>query len=232
MPKILSTDEGFLRRMFFFFAEIVPTNKTVIVDYLKLKNYIGMMKCFFRNHCRNHLLWIDKYWCCWHWFNRKRNLCNNKKGRETYHSWTPADWFKISKYVAENGNTAAVRKFKAEFLRLNESTVCEFKKKYNTKIANAAKEKRKVSKLILKYSSQIDRPLLLGHFDSRVQTYIKQLSNRGSVANRAIANTTAQALLIQYPKLVGEIDVCSFFWAQRFLFRRMGFKERWKTSSA
>ena len=64
-----------------------------------------------------------------------------------------------------------------------------------------------------------------------VQTYIIQLSNRGGVVNRAIANATAQALLIRYSYLVGEIDVSSSSWAQS-LFRRMGFKKRRKTSSA
>ena len=64
-----------------------------------------------------------------------------------------------------------------------------------------------------------------------VQTYIKQLSNRGGVVNRAIANATAQVLLIRHPNLVGEINVCSSFWAQS-LFRRMGFKTRRKLLSA
>ena len=50
-----------------------------------------------------------------------------KKERDTYQKWTPNDPFKIGKYAAENGNSAAVRKFKGEFPRLNESTVREFK---------------------------------------------------------------------------------------------------------
>jgi len=64
-----------------------------------------------------------------------------------------------------------------------------------------------------------------------VQTYIKQLSNRGGVVNRTIANATAQALLTRYPNIVGEIDISSSSWAQS-LFRRMGYKKRRKTSSA
>ena len=137
--------------------------------------------------------------------------------------------FKIGKYAAENGNAETVRKFKAEFPRLNQSTVREFKKRYNTEIANAAKEKREVTKLIPKSSSQTGQPLLLGDLDSMIQTYIKQLSNRGGVVNRAIANATAQALLTRYPNIVGETDVSSASWAQS-LFRRMGFKKRRKTS--
>ena len=107
----------------------------------------------------------------------------------------------------------------------------EFKKKYNTEIANAAKKKREVANIIPRYSSRTGRPLLLGELDNMVQTYIIQLSNRGGVVNRAIANATAQALLTRYSYLIGEIDVSSSPWAQS-LFRRMGFKKRRKTSSA
>lgn len=147
-----------------------------------------------------------------------------------YQKWTPADRFKIGEYAAENGNIGAVRKFKAEFPRLNESTVRDFKKRYTPELANAAKEKREVKKSILRYSSKTGRPLILGDLDSMVQTYIKQLSNRGGVVNRAIANATALALLSRYPNVVGEIDVSSSSWAQS-LFRRMGYKKRRKTSS-
>ena len=107
----------------------------------------------------------------------------------------------------------------------------EFKKKHNTEIANTAKEKREVANVIQKYSSHTGRPLLLGELDSMVQTYIKQLSNRGGVVNRAIANATGQASLSRYPNLVGEINVSSSSWAQS-LFRRMSFKKHRKTSSA
>lgn len=62
-------------------------------------------------------------------------------------------WSIYDIYGAENGNTAAVHKFKAEFPRFNESTVHEFNKEYNIEIANAAKEKWEMSKLIPKYSS-------------------------------------------------------------------------------
>ena len=109
-----------------------------------------------------------------------------KRERQTYQEWTPSDRFKIGKYAAVNGNIASVCKCQAEFPHLNESTVREFKKKYNTEIANAVKEKREVANVNPKYSSQTGRPLLLGELDSMVQTYIKQLSNHGATVNRAI----------------------------------------------
>ena len=57
---------------------------------------------------------------------------------------------------------ASVRKFRAEFPCLNESTVRQFKKKYTFEIENAAKEKREVNKSIPRYSSDTGSPLLLG----------------------------------------------------------------------
>ena len=107
----------------------------------------------------------------------------------------------------------------------------EFKKKHKTEIGNTAKEKREVANVIPKYSSHTGRPLILGELDSMVQTYIKQLSNRGGVVNRAIANATAQARLRRCLNLVGEIEVSSSSCAQS-LFRRMSFKKHRKTSSA
>ena len=82
-----------------------------------------------------------------------------------------------------------------------------------------------VSKLIRMYPYQTGRSVLLGDIHSMVQKYIKQLNNRRSVINKAAANATAHGLLIRYPNLVGEIDVCPSFWAQSLL-PRMDFKKR------
>ena len=50
------------------------------------------------------------------------------------------DCFKIGKYAIENGSAAAVRKFKSNFPKLNESTVRDFKK--NTKKSRRFHRKR------------------------------------------------------------------------------------------
>ena len=102
--------------------------------------------------------------------------------------------------AAENGNAATFCKFKAEFPRLNESTVREFKKRYKLRLQTLRGE---VTKLVPRYSFQTGRPLLLQDLDGIVQTFIKQLSNRGGVVNRAIANATAEALLTRYSNIVG-----------------------------
>lgn len=46
-----------------------------------------------------------------------------------YHKWTEKDRYDIGKYCAENGNVAALRKFKNEFRDLEKSTVRTFKKR-------------------------------------------------------------------------------------------------------
>ena len=63
-----------------------------------------------------------------------------------------------------------------------------------------------------------------------VQTYIRALSNRGTVISRSVATATAKALIMKYPDAVGDIDIESSYWAQS-LFRRMNFCRRRKTSS-
>lgn len=57
---------------------------------------------------------------------KKKISVTIRKGREAYHRCTPTDRFKI-------------RRYGAAFPRFNESTVCEFKKKFNIEIANTAK---------------------------------------------------------------------------------------------
>ena len=99
---------------------------------------------------------------------------------------------------------------------------------------NYEKQKRKAvnrqTKSLQKYQSQTGRPLLLGDFDSMVQSYIVSMSNRGAVISRSIANSAAKALMKKHPGIIGNIDVDSSSWAQS-LFRRMGYSRRRHTSA-
>ena len=98
------------------------------------------------------------------------------------------------------------------------------------KVREAKKEGREPSKSLQKYQSQTGRPLLLGDFDSMVQSYIVSMSNRGAVISRSIANSAAKALMKKLPGIIGNIDVDSSSWAQS-LFRRMGYSRRRHTSA-
>ena len=48
-----------------------------------------------------------------------------------YQAYSNSDRFKIGKYSLLHGSRRAARKFKAQFARLNESTVRSFVAKYN-----------------------------------------------------------------------------------------------------
>ena len=154
-------------------------------------------------------MWINNYWCCSNWFNRKGNLCNNIKGKGGWSLRDTSWWIKIHKYAMDNRNTAAVYKFKARFPRLNESTGREFKKK--------KKRTEKCRNWSQSIYSGTGRPLLQDDLDSMVQTCIKQLSNRGVVVNRATPNTTAQALLITNLGLLVK-SMCAFLSGLRAYF--------------
>ena len=153
-----------------------------------------------------------------------------KKRNSSYTKWSEKDRYLIGKYAAENGVAAAVRKFKRQFQTLNESTVRSFRKKAEEEIKQASKERREPKKALSKYSSPTGRPLLLGEFDSMVQSYLVAQSNRGCVINSSVANATATALMKRNPGVIGNIDLESSHWSQS-LFRRMGFVKRRKTSS-
>ena len=49
----------------------------------------------------------------------------------------------MGKYASENGTSAAVRKFRPDFPKINESTIRQFKKKYEEEL-KLAKQKREV----------------------------------------------------------------------------------------
>ena len=49
----------------------------------------------------------------------------------------------MGKYASENGTSAAVRKFRPDFPKINESTIREFKKKYEEEL-KLAKQNREV----------------------------------------------------------------------------------------
>lgn len=154
----------------------------------------------------------------------------SSRRKSQYQKWSPKDRYSIGKYASENGNAAAMRKYKPDYPNLNESTIRTFKAKYQEELKNAEKEKREPNKAIEKYSRKTGRPLLLGELDSMVQSYLTAQSKKGCVINVSIANATARALINRYPNSVGNIDIESSSWA-RSIFRRMGFVRRRKTSS-
>ena len=60
-----------------------------------------------------------------------------KRKRKAYMAFTDKQRAKIGPFVAENGNAAALKKFRSDTPDLGESTVCPFKRKYVDALKNA-----------------------------------------------------------------------------------------------
>ena len=150
-----------------------------------------------------------------------------KKKRSNYIKWTDKERYEIGKYASQNGVAAAVRHYKNKYDKLNESTVRGFKSRVEEDLKKATKNKVQPSNLIA--TEPRGRPPMLGEIDEKVQTYIHHLSKRGGLISRAIAVSTAKALIQRDPNYCNNLEITES-WAQS-LFRRMGFVRRIKTSS-
>ena len=97
----------------------------------------------------------------------------------------------MGKYAAENGNAAALRKFRSELPNLGESTVRFFKKRYldelristGTAISTIPSRKR-------------GRPLTLGDIDEEVQKFIRALRKAGTPINTAVVLAAAEGIVV------------------------------------
>ena len=67
------------------------------------------------------------------------------KRKPKYEKWNPKARHSIGKYASENGNAAAIRKFKPDYPNLSESTVRTFKTKYQEELKKAEKDKQSKS---------------------------------------------------------------------------------------
>ena len=154
----------------------------------------------------------------------EKELDGSLKKRESYIKYTPEDRYKIGTYGSKNGPAAAVRKFKSQFPKLNESTVRSLRQKYQSELTRSKQKDTILEPCIPKEPT--GPPLLLGNkIDAMVQKYVIASSNRGNVISRSIATSTAKALIPRNLGYVRQADLHSSSWAQS-LFRRMGFVRR------
>ena len=105
--------------------------------------------------------------------------------RKAYTAFTAEQRATIGKYASEHGNTAAVKKFKADFEdnQLGESTVRLFKKRYIEELKKAKHSGATVPEVRSIASRKRGRPLTLGDVDTKVQAYIKALRKAGTPVN-------------------------------------------------
>ena len=135
----------------------------------------------------------------------------------------------MGKYASETGTSAAVRKFRPDFPKINESTIREFKKKYEEELKLAKQQNREVRTELS--TEKQGCPLLLGNKrDSLVQRYIRAISNRGAVVTRSIAESAAKALMIRYPNEVGKINLNDSEYGKSVL-QRMNYTRQKGTTS-
>ena len=113
---------------------------------------------------------------------------------------------------------------------LKESTIRSFKTRAIKEIKDASKEQREVTQSLKKYSKSTRRPLLLGERDAMVQSYVKELSSRGTLLNPTLAIAAAKALIQKCPNTVENINIDSLSWTKN-LFNCMGYVRRIKASS-
>ena len=88
---------------------------------------------------------------------------------------------KIGKYAAENGNEKARKHFSKDFPDLKESTIRNFKKKYNIKLAETHKAGN--TEVICIPSKVCGRPPILMDLDNKLLTFLKGIRSRGAVIN-------------------------------------------------
>ena len=123
-----------------------------------------------------------------------------KKPRGSYKSYSTKDRFLIGKHASIHGTISAVRKWKKDYPQVNESTIREFKKRYEAEI-NKERQKKKSSKKVI-VNKLRGRPCLLeDKIDPLVQRYVKARRYKGGVFNTTVATATAKALTERYPLL-------------------------------
>ena len=96
----------------------------------------------------------------------------NEGKRSEYQVYGDSDRFKIAKYSLLHGSRRAARKFKAQFPRLNESTVRTFVAKYDRM---RKESNRSINSIPVERRG---RPVMLGEIDTKVKPYIVSLRNR------------------------------------------------------
>ena len=151
-------------------------------------------------------------------------------------NFSPGDRAKIGQYASVHGPSSTIKQFQSEFPGLRESTVRNFRNKYNTALKS---RKRKLDFLNDDCDIAVDelipakrgRKALLGdELDSDVQTYIRTLRKSGAVINTAICIAVAEGIVNAHDKQLltcnGGPITLKKSWAQSVLHRMNMVKRR------
>ena len=154
----------------------------------------------------------------------EKSLPKKRKAYTTFSAETRAD---IGKYAAENGNAAALKKFRCDITDLGESTVRLFKKRYLEELKKVP-HGGTVSSIA---SRRRGRPLALGkEMDDDIQKYIKALRKTGTPINTAVILAAAEGIITAKDRTLlalhgGHIELKSS-WAKSWMSRMKLVKPR------
>ena len=114
------------------------------------------------------------------------------KKRKAYTAFPDETSANIGRYAAENGNAAALKKFRSDIPDIGESTVRLFKKRYLEEVRKVPRGER-VDKIM---SRKRGRPLELGkELDNDVQKYVKALRKAGTPINTAVILAAVEGII-------------------------------------
>ena len=146
--------------------------------------------------------------------------------RGKYVKYTDQARARIGKYASENGNEKARQHFLAEFPKLHESSIRNFKKMYLKKV----KETRSsITSLPIRRKG---RPPLLLELDDKLINYLRAIRNKGGIVNIHVVRAAAEALIKSNPSLAQHFCGLAMpqSWVQS-IYRRMGLSRRLGTTA-
>ena len=106
---------------------------------------------------------------------------------------------KIGKYASENGNSKAIKHFKAQITNLKESTVGTFKQASEKKLREERKKGNEVAKVLSVLHDTRGRPPALHELDGKLISLVQSIRSRGGVVNFCMVKATTLALVSSNP---------------------------------
>lgn len=152
------------------------------------------------------------------------------RNRGNYNHYSPEIRAKIGKYASENGNSKALKKFKAEVPNLKESTVRSFKQAYERKLKEVTKKRNVEAQVLAIPSDTRGRPPILLELDAKLISLLKSIRSRGGVINFSVVKATALALVKSNPSSSVTGFQPTTTWV-RSVYRRCGFSRRAGTTN-
>ena len=165
----------------------------------------------------------------------ERSEASAGKKRKYTTTFTSEDRAAIARYAAQNGNSAAVKKFKASH-NVGESTVRSFKKKYLEELKKQPNPGNEAEEVTSLPARKRGRKVMLGEdLDDKVQNYVEALCTAGTPIGSNIVMAAGEGIVIAHDRTLlvahgGHITITKS-WAMSLL-KRMGYVKRKATTKS